>query len=126
MFFKISRGMGFRDIQKFINALLVKQVWRLVHQKDTLLYKVFSAWYFLNCSVLDALIHPKCSYVWRSILQAREVIEKCAIWRVGSGLQIEVWKHRWLPDPCYSKIINPGADSSVSRVCDLFCSNTRT
>ena len=79
MFFKISRGMGFRDIKKFNNALLVKHVWRLVHQKDTLLYKVFSAWYFLNCSVLDALIHPKCSYVWRSILQAREVIEKCAI-----------------------------------------------
>ena len=126
MFFKISRGMGFRDIKKFNNALLVKHVWRLVHQKDTLLYKVFSAWYFLNCSVLDALIHLKRSYAWRSILQAREVIEKCAIWRVGSGLQIEVWKHRWLPDPCYSKIINPGADSSISRVCDLFCSNTRT
>ena len=83
-------GMGFRDIQKFNNALLAKQVWRLIHQKDSLLFKVFSARYFPNCSVLDAPIHPKCSYAWRSILQAREVIEKGAIWRVGSGQQIEV------------------------------------
>ena len=72
-------GMGFRDIQKFNNALLAKQVWRLIHQKDSLLYKVFSANYFPNGSILEAPIHLKCSYTWRSILQAREVIKKCAI-----------------------------------------------
>ena len=119
-------GMGFRDIQKFNNALLAKQVWRLVHQKDTLLFKVFNARYFPNCSVLDAPIHPKCSYAWRSILQALEVIEKGAIWRVWSGQQIEAWKHRRLPDPCYSKIITLRVDSIVSRVGDLFYANTRT
>ena len=50
--------MGFRDIQNFNNALLAKQVWRLVHEIDTLLCKVFSAQYFPNCSVLDTPIHP--------------------------------------------------------------------
>ena len=78
-------GMGFRDFQKFNNALLAKQVWHLIHHRDSLLFKVFSAKYFPNGNILEALVHPRCSYAWRSILQARGVIEKGAIWRVGNG-----------------------------------------
>ena len=72
--------MGFRDIQKFNNTLLAKQVWRLIHQKDILLYKVFSAKYLPHGSIMEAVVPQKCSYAWWGILQAREVIEKCAIW----------------------------------------------
>ena len=68
--------MGFWDLQKFNNAMLAKQVWCLIDQKETLLFKVFSAEYFLNGCVLNAPIHPKCSYAWRSILQACDVINK--------------------------------------------------
>ncbi|KAL4610409.1 hypothetical protein ACB092_08G047800 [Castanea dentata] len=75
---------------------------------------------------LTAPVHPKCSYAWRSILNARGVIEKGAIWRVGSGQLIDVWHHRWLPDLHHSKIISPYANTSVSRVCDLFIPGTRT
>ena len=73
--FKSIGGMGFKDIQKFNNALLAKQVWRLIHQKDTLLYKVFSTKYFSHGSIMDASVPQKCSYAWRSILQTREVIK---------------------------------------------------
>ena len=76
-------GMGFWGFQKFNNAMLTKQVWCLIHAKGTLLYKVFSAKYFL--SILEAPIHPKCSYTWSNILQAQEVINKGAIWRVGNN-----------------------------------------
>ena len=69
-------GIRYQDFQKFNNALLAKQVWHLIHQRDTLLFKVFSAKYFPNDSILDAPIHPKCSYAWKSILQARDTINK--------------------------------------------------
>ena len=118
-------GMGFRDFQKFNNALLAKQVWRFIHNRDSLLFKVFSAKYFPQGNILEVAVHPKCSYAWRSILQAREVIDKGAIWRVGDGKRIDVWRHRWLPDLNHSKIISPRVDLSVHRVCDLFYPDTR-
>ena len=117
--------MGFRDLQKFNNAMLAKQVWHLIHQKETLLFKVFSAKYFPNDCVLDALIHPKCSYAWRSILQARDVINKGAIWRVGNGELIDIWRHKWLPDLTHSKIISPQANTSTNWVCELFVPHTK-
>ena len=119
-------GMGFRDFQHFNNALLVKQVWRLFHQKDTLLYRVFKSKFFPNGSIFYAVVPAKCSFTWRSIMQAREVIQKGAIWCVGDGLSIKVWKHRWLPDPAHSKILSPRLNSTISQVSDLFLPNAQS
>ena len=52
------------------------------------MFKVFSAKYFRSGNILDANFHPRCSYAWRSILQARNVINKGAVWRVGDGSTI--------------------------------------
>ena len=50
---KSISGMGFRDLQKFNNAMLAKQVWRLIHDKDTLVYKVLVPNIFLNLMLLS-------------------------------------------------------------------------
>jgi len=63
----------------------------LFHQKETLLYKVFKAKFFPEGCIFDAAVPSKCSsYAWRSILQAREAIQKRAIWRVNDGASIKV------------------------------------
>ena len=58
-------------------------------------------------------------------MKAQGVIEKGAIWKVGSGQMIDVWHHRWLPDLHHNKIISLNVNSSVVRVCDLFLSGMR-
>ena len=83
-------------------------------KKKTLLYKVFSTKYILTGNILEAHVHPKCSYAWRSILQARNVINQGEIWRVGNGHLIDVWNHNWQPNPAYCKIISLRADSLVT------------
>ena len=37
------------------------------------------------------------SYAWKSILRGRDIIQRGAIWRIGSGEKINIWQQRWLP-----------------------------
>lgn len=69
---KSVRGMGFRDLQMFNDAMLGKQVWRLFHDRNSLVYMVFQANYFQSGNIFDAKESPRCSLDWRSILQAQE------------------------------------------------------
>ena len=41
----------------------------------------------------------KLSYMWRSFLKAREVIQEGSGWRVGNGQAIKVWNDKWIL-PC--------------------------
>ena len=47
-------GMGLKEIRKFNQALLAKQVWRMIDNPDSLCHKVFKARFFPNCSILEA------------------------------------------------------------------------
>lgn len=67
-------GMGFKEIENFIKALLAKQVWRLINNPDSLCRRVFKARFFPNCSILDAKDSPTGLYAWKSIVSARDVI----------------------------------------------------
>ena len=67
--------------------MLAKQVWRLLHDQNSLFYRVFKAKYFPHGTVLDAK-KASGSYAWQSILKARSVIADGMMWRVGDGSTI--------------------------------------
>ena len=69
-------GMGFKEIEKFNDASLAKQVWRMINNPNSLRHRVFKARFFPTCSILEAKDSNTGSYVWKSILSARDVIQK--------------------------------------------------
>ena len=67
-------GMGFKEIEKFNDALLAKQVWRMINNPNSLCHRVFKARFFPTCSILEAKDSNSGSYTWKSILSARDGI----------------------------------------------------
>ena len=82
---KVEGMMGFKELSLFNEALLGKQVWRLLHNKNSLFYRVFKSRFFPNCIIMEAKERYGGSYAWKSILKGKGVIQRGAKWRVGDG-----------------------------------------
>ena len=104
---KNEGGMGFRDLRSYNLAMLGKQGWRLMHEKDLLLYKCFKARYFPRCHFLDATVSPNSSFVWRSIMVAMPILKSGCCWRVGSGDEIQIRKDEWIPSYPSNMVLHP-------------------
>ena len=120
-------GMGFRDLGKFNDSLLAKQIWRLANNEECLFHRVFKAKFFPNCSIMECENLNKGSYAWRSIIKAKHVIELGRVWRVGNGRSIKICEDRWLPQVSNSRVIShvtgPASDAWV---CDLIDQSSST
>ncbi|KAK6156676.1 hypothetical protein DH2020_010924 [Rehmannia glutinosa] len=94
---KSEGGIGFRNFKAFNLALLTKQAWRLISNPTSLLARVFKAKYHPNCSFLEAPMHHRPSWSWRSILDNRKILLSGCLKRIHSGRNTRVWGERWIP-----------------------------
>ena len=90
-------GMGFREMQKFNEALLSKMGWRILQNPDMLCSKVLKGIYFPFSSFMEAKQGTRASWIWSSLLKGREVLKKGCRWHVRSGSDINIWSDLWIP-----------------------------
>ena len=91
-------------------------MWRLFHEKETLLYKVFNAKYFPSGDIFGVILNPRCSFAWKSIMQARKMISNGARWRIGNIKDIWIWQHHWIPSSGGGNVLSPQLDHSLEVV----------
>ena len=89
---KAEGGLGFRDLKAFNLALLAKQGWRIIQNPDSLFHRVLKAKYFKNSSFLEAQLGNSPLYTWRSLMEAKDIVEREMRWNIGNGRNINVWK----------------------------------
>ncbi|KAJ4764262.1 RNA-directed DNA polymerase (reverse transcriptase)-related family protein [Rhynchospora pubera] len=99
---KFAGGLGLRDVTMLNKAMAVKMLWRLVSKEceNSLWVKVLKAKYLSRSVVWLASIPVRCTKLWQSLLQAREVLKPHVRWLLGDGQTCKVigepWHDLWL------------------------------
>ena len=123
---KFEGGMEFKDLGKFNNAMLAKQVWRLLKDQNSLFFRVFKAKYFPKGSIFKVKV-ARGSYGWQSILKARKVILRGMRWRIGDGKSINIYNDNWLPGKGSARVVSPYVSTlEGAHVAALINLDTRT
>jgi hypothetical protein len=104
---KAIGGLSFRDLVIFNKAMLAKQGWRILQNPSSLAAQILKAKYFPKVPFLEAPLGTRPSFAWRSILNARELLQQGLEWRIRDGKSIKVWGDKWLPTPTTYEVQSP-------------------
>ena len=66
--------------------------------ENTMVGQVFKARCFTKGNFLNAKLGNIPSYIWKSIIEAQNLVKQGAMRRVGLGLNINTIDEPWLPD----------------------------
>jgi hypothetical protein len=116
---KNEGGMGFRDFHSFNLAMLAKQVWRLVTDRDSLCATILRAKYYPNGDILSAGPKAGSSFTWQSIIAGLPTFKRGYIWRVGNGESINIYSDPWIPSSPDRRIITPRGEVVLTKVAEL-------
>jgi len=104
---KLAGGMGFCDLESFNLVLLACQVWWLVQDGSSFVFRLLKARYFPDHGILDADLGYRPSFTWCSLWAARWVVIEGSRWRIGDGWALNIWEAKWIQQPTSFKVVTP-------------------
>ncbi|XP_019150111.1 PREDICTED: uncharacterized protein LOC109146914 [Ipomoea nil] len=82
-----------------------KKGWRLLTQPDSLVSRILKAKYFATVDFMEAQVGGNPSFIWRSIMAGRAVLEQGLARRIGDGTETRIWGWNWLADASNKPLI---------------------
>ena len=123
---KDFEGIGFKQLHTFNVTLLGKQVWKLLTKPESFVAKVLKARYYSRSAINEAKLGHNPSFVWRSILAAKEVVVCGSRIQTGNGQNVLVGQDPWLPDHTSGFISSKlNEELALARVNSLMVPNQR-
>ena len=69
-------GLGVRNLHILNNAFLLKHLWKLTFQTNTLWYQVYKNKYFPDTHFLQTEFKSHHSWFWRNLMKLQEIFKK--------------------------------------------------
>ncbi|XP_072074464.1 uncharacterized protein [Arachis hypogaea] len=94
---KINGGLGMRKLHIMNDAFFMKQVWRLMHERETLWAKVlFNKYGREKDSILNMENRASDSKFWRDLIKIKEDMKENLRFSIGNGKSTSLWRDKWL------------------------------
>ena len=82
--------------------------------------KILKSKYFQDGSILESKMLKNASWIWQSLMSAKELIEKECKKRIGNGKEDDIWKDRWINSNSNGKVHTQKPEGSrLQKVLDL-------
>ncbi|KAL0320134.1 UNVERIFIED_CONTAM: hypothetical protein Sradi_5274900 [Sesamum radiatum] len=103
---ELARGLGVRVVPKHEKYLGLPALVGL-SKREVFQNLVDRVWMRLNswkCKNLSQA-GPGCSFTWRSIVSAQDLLSAGLRWQVGNGHTVRIWTDKWVPRPWTFKVL---------------------
>ncbi|XP_060957672.1 uncharacterized protein LOC133029200 [Cannabis sativa] len=120
-------GLGFRRFKDINMALVAKLAWNILVQSDRPWVKALSAKYCSKIEFWEVEKKNSDSFLWKSILSARDLCVSGAGVLVGDG-NSDIWTRPWVPGFTPEEVrqsFTYGITHAYSSISDLFMTNSR-
>lgn len=87
-------GLGFQHLEWYNLALLAKQAWQLIMELNSLWSKLIKGLYFPNFDFLSATNSLRTSWLWRSMIQAKNLLQRGLRKNIGDGQHTWIWEDK--------------------------------
>ncbi|PPD96604.1 hypothetical protein GOBAR_DD06417 [Gossypium barbadense] len=98
-----------------------ESIWLEENGPNSLWVRTLKSLYFPSDNFLDSKMGYRAPWVWSSLLEGKEFLQKTLLWQVWNEESVRIWEDRWLVD-CKERrslIPEPIASSMPMRVVEL-------